>query len=69
MFLSLLRQVIILIPMLLILPKFLGLTGVWIAGPISDAVASLITAIFVTKEFRKLNKLNQCEEDLSTVVV
>lgn len=69
MFLSLLRQVIILIPMLLILPKFLGLTGVWIAGPISDAVASLITVIFVTKEFRKLNKLNQCEEDLSTVVV
>lgn len=69
MFLSLLRQVIILIPMLLILPKFFGLTGVWIAGPISDAVASLITAFFVAKEFRNLNKLKQCEKELSTIVV
>ena len=40
MFLSLLRQVIVLIPMLIILPKYLGLTGVWLAGPISDFTAS-----------------------------
>lgn len=69
MFLSLLRQVIILIPMLLILPKFLGLTGVWIAGPISDGLASLITVFFVAKEFKNLNKLKQCEKELSAIVV
>ena len=69
MFLSLLRQVIVLIPMLLILPKFFGLTGVWIAGPISDAIASLITVFFVVKEFKNLNKLKQCEKELSTMAI
>lgn len=48
MFLSLLRQVIVLIPMLIILPKYLGLTGVWLAGPISDFTASIVTAVFFT---------------------
>ena len=54
-FLSLLRQVIVLIPMLLILPHFLGLTGVWLAGPIADFTASLVTAIFLFNEIRHLN--------------
>lgn len=55
MFLSLLRQVLVLIPMLLILPKFFGLTGVWMAGPISDFTASVVTAIFLIAELRHLN--------------
>lgn len=54
MFLSLLRQVIILIPMLLILPRFFGLTGVWLAGPIADFTASLMTALFLIREMRHL---------------
>lgn len=54
MFLSLLRQVIVLIPMLLILPKFLGLTGVWLAGPIADFSASVVTAVFLFIEMRHL---------------
>lgn len=54
MFLSLLRQVIVLIPMLLILPKFFGLTGVWMAGPIADFSASVVTAIFLFVEMRHL---------------
>ena len=55
MFLSLLRQVIILIPMLLILPKFFGLIGVWCAGPISDALSSLVTGIIFYKDIKKLH--------------
>ncbi|MEI7884356.1 MAG: MATE family efflux transporter [Clostridia bacterium] len=58
MFLSLLRQVIVLIPMLLILPNFFGLTGVWFAGPIADLSASILTAIFLLSEVRHLN--NSC---------
>ena len=41
MFLSLLRQVILLIPLLIILPKYFGLTGVWLAGPTSDLLSSM----------------------------
>ncbi|WP_412523928.1 MATE family efflux transporter [Clostridium sp. JS66] len=52
--LSMLRQVIILIPMLLILPNFFGLEGVWMAGPIADFMASVITAILLYKEMRLL---------------
>ncbi|MDZ4993582.1 MATE family efflux transporter [Clostridium perfringens] len=54
-FLSLLRQVILLIPLTLILPKVagLGLIGVWLAGPLSDFLSTIITGIFIVKEFKK----------------
>ena len=55
MFLSLLRQVIVLIPLLLILPKVYGLSGVWFAGPAADFTASVVTALFLFKEMRHLD--------------
>ena len=55
-FLSLLRQVIILIPLLLILPKHFGLTGVWMCAPISDGVSSVVTAIFIYREMNNLGR-------------
>lgn len=57
-FLSLSRQVIVLIPMLLILPNIFKLDGVWIAGPVSDLISSIITAIFLLREMHKLNHLH-----------
>lgn len=63
MFLSLLRQVIVLIPLLIILPKLIGLTGVWLAGPIADFTASVVTAIFLYVELKHLdlshNEMNE----------
>lgn len=56
MFLSLVRQVIVLIPLLLILPPIFGLNGVWISGPTSDAVASVITVFFVMRELKELKQ-------------
>lgn len=57
MFLSLSRQGLILIPLLIILPHFLQMKGVLIAGPISDIIAFVITAIFLFFEMRRLNRL------------
>lgn len=54
--LSLLRQVFILMPVIIILPKHLGLTGVWLAGPISDVISGIVFAIFLIYEIKKLNK-------------
>jgi Na+-driven multidrug efflux pump len=54
MILSMLRQVILLIPLLLILPRFLGLNGIWYASPASDLIASIITAIVLVVKLRKL---------------
>lgn len=53
--LSLQRQVIFLIPILLILPRYTGLTGVWIAGPISDTISGIVVGIFLVIELKKLN--------------
>ena len=50
--LSLLRQVIVLIPLLLILPRLMGLDGVWAAGPIADGVACVVTAVVLTAQLR-----------------
>ncbi|MBP2033442.1 putative MATE family efflux protein [Clostridium algifaecis] len=55
MFLALLRQVIVLIPMILVLPKMFGLNGVWLAAPVSDSVSTVLTFIFIVLEIKKLN--------------
>ena len=52
-FLSLLRQVIILIPVVIFLPKVLGLKGVWMAQPIADFLSMFIVGLFLFKEFKK----------------
>ena len=69
MVLSLLRQVIILIPMILILPKFLGLNGVWFAQPTADIIASAITAIVLIKEIRSYKEDNNKAKELEAEVV
>ncbi len=56
MFLNLLRQVIVLIPMVLILPPLLGIDGVWLSGPIADFIAASITAVMILREVKKLNR-------------
>ena len=65
MFVSLLRQVILLIPFTLILPKFMGLDGVWAAGACADLLSVVITIILIAKEFKSLNKL-ATEENIQT---
>lgn len=67
MFLSLLRQVIVLIPMLVILPHFFGLAGVWSAGPTADFTASVVTAIFLVYEMRHLDTSHKAQQSLSDV--
>ena len=51
--LSLSRQVLILIPCLIILPLFWGAKGVWFSMPISDAAASLIAGAMLYKQFKQ----------------
>lgn len=55
-FLSLTRQVIFMIPLLFILPPHFGLDGVWSCYPICDYAASLITAILLMMQIRKIKQ-------------
>lgn len=53
--LTLLRQVIILIPLLFILPNHFGLRGIWISMPISDLCSAAIVVFFLIHQWKKLN--------------
>ena len=48
-FLSVLRQWVLLIPLMLLLPHFLGVNGIWISGSISDFIAFIVTFFFFKK--------------------
>ena len=50
-FLSLTRQMLILLPCLLILPHFFGVAGVWYSMPVSDLLASLIALVMLVYQF------------------
>jgi len=52
--LSLSRQVIFLIPLLLVMPRFAGLDGIWLSYPVSDLMATLVTAVIIVYQFRHL---------------
>jgi len=56
MFLTLLRQLIVLIPMVIILPLFFGLNGIWYAVPMSDGISTMLTTVFMYFELKELNK-------------
>jgi len=67
MLLSLLRQVIILIPMILILPKFIGLDGVWLAQPTADTITAIITTIVIFKEFKSYENEDEVFEEIKAI--
>ena len=54
--LSFTRQILFVIPLMLILPLFVGIDGVIFAGPISDLMACIIAVIFIIIEFKKIDK-------------
>lgn len=70
LFLTLSRQVLLLIPLLIILPRYFGLNGILYAGPVSDALAVLLTAAFLVAEPFRLKKLaaHQAEKGLRQTV-
>ena len=53
--LTLTKQGFFLIPLILILPLFWGLNGIWISFPIADCGAAIVTYFFLKKQMRKLN--------------
>ena len=61
LFITITRQGLFLLPMLLILPRIMGLDGIVYAGPISDGVAILIAIIFIVVEFQIITKLEKAQ--------
>ncbi|NME35569.1 MULTISPECIES: MATE family efflux transporter [Fusobacterium] len=59
MFIGLSRQIIVLIPCILLLSSLFGLDGIWFAAPTSDFIATLLTFILVKKELLHLKELEE----------
>lgn len=55
--LSLSRQLIILVPALLILPKFFGIDGVWYSLPTSDAISVILAAVLLLTQMKKFRNM------------
>ena len=55
--LSLSRQILFLLPLLYILPNWMGADGVWMSFPISDALATLLTIYMLGRLFKKFSQL------------
>ena len=68
MLLGLSRQVLMLIPAFLILPKFMGLEGVWLAGPIADGIAVILSGVIIIREMRTLGKDEEVNKEISPEV-
>lgn len=64
MVISLLRQVIILTPLMLVFPHFWGLDGVWLSMPVSSFISALVVTYFFSKEMIRLNELIDSREKL-----
>ena len=66
-FLSLTRQFIYLIPVVILLPPFIGLDGVWLSGPISDGLAAITAWIFLWWHVKK-NKKSRNEKSTNLLI-
>lgn len=62
---TLIRQVLALVPFIYILPFFFGTLGIFCAQPISDLLATILSVILIQKEFQSLPKLEQEKLELS----
>lgn len=64
MLISLLRQVIVLTPILMILPNFIGLDGVWMSMPISGFISAIIVTFYFRRELLRINELIASKDKL-----
>lgn len=55
-FLGLTRQIIFLLPLLILFPIFMGIDGIMYAGPIADFLAAVISAVMLWKELKNMGR-------------
>ena len=63
-FLSLSRQLLFLVPLLAVMPLFFGVSGVWVAMPISDSLSALLALIMMVR-YMKIFKREHSKMTLS----
>lgn len=67
--LSLTRQMLFLVPLLIILPRFMGTLGVWISMPIADSLATVLAVFLLTPQMKKFRENNDNDNNLKTKLI
>ncbi len=62
-FLSFTRQILFLLPLILILPLLIGIDGILYAGPIADFTAGVVAIMMIIKEFKNKHYRENCYEE------
>lgn len=52
-FLALTRQILFLLPLIVVFPLFMGIDGIMYAGPVADLLAAVVCAVMILKELNK----------------
>lgn len=62
---AVIRQGLLLIPLLLVLPRLFGLDGMLLAGPIADGIAAVIVVLLAIRTLKRLTKMQADAADLA----
>ena len=63
LFISLSRQIIVLIPCIIIMSRLFGLAGIWFAAPTADFIATVLTFVLIKREMKQLKQLQIAREE------
>ena len=58
-FMSLTRQILFLLPLIIIFPMFMGIDGVMYAGPIADGITAIVCGVFTVRELKELTSIDR----------
>jgi putative MATE family efflux protein len=61
------RQLIFLLPAILVLPIFFGLNGVFLSWPVSDFLSFIVTLFLIAKELRIINRIAEMREEKTSL--
>ena len=67
-FMSLTRQILFLLPLIMIFPLFMGIDGVMYAGPIADAAAAIVCGYFMVRELKELSVMDKKKKEESAAL-
>lgn len=61
-FLSLTRNVLFFLPIMLILPLFMGINGIIFTGPVSDLLSAIVAIVMAAREFKNIKRLEEADK-------
>lgn len=65
---TILKQVILFMPIAIILTKIIGIKGTWLSSSVTDAIVFVLSLVLLAMEFKKLNNINSSENQNMTYI-